>query len=316
MRLKTLAASIAILGLGTIGATAWRLSAREAAAVAAAPPTGHFVTVEGQQVHLQEQGSGPDLVLIHGASGNLRDFTMGLSERLAERYHVIAVDRPGLGYSDPMKDGDPSVGGQARILRGAVAQLGVTQPIVLGQSYGGAVALAWALQERPAALVLVSGASMPWPGTLDSWYRATSSPLGRVTLVPLAAAFVPESYIRRAIEGVFAPDAPPPGYAEQLGVGLSLRRTALETNARQINALRSEVVKMEPLYPSLGLPVELIHGDADTVVPLKVHAERLAPLLPDAVLTVLPGAGHMPHHTHPDAVIAAIDRAAARAGLR
>ncbi|MCF8486162.1 MAG: alpha/beta hydrolase [Rhodobacteraceae bacterium] len=316
MKWKTLAASIGLFALGMAGATAWRLSARESAALAAHPPTGQFVDVGGQKVHLVVQGSGPDLVLIHGASGNLRDFTMGLVDRLSGQYRVIALDRPGLGYSDPMQNGDASVAGQARILRAAVAQLGVTRPIVLGQSYGGAVALAWALQEQPAALVLVSAVSMPWPGSLDPWYRLTSTALGRATLVPLASAFVPHAYVGRAVEGVFAPDAPPENYAQQLGVDLTLRRKALAANVSQINNLRPEIVIMQQAYPSLHLPVELVHGDADTVVPLAIHAAKLTPLLPDANLTVLNGAGHMPHHTHPDVVIMAINRAASRAGLR
>ena len=316
MKWTTLAASIALIAVGLTGATAWRLASREAAARAAHPPLGEFVTVGQQRVHLWVQGNGPDLVLIHGASGNLRDFTMGLAPQLTDRYRVIAVDRPGLGYSDPMPGNDTSVAGQARVLQAAVAQLGVTQPIVLGQSYGGAVALAWALQEQPAALVLVSGVSMPWPGTLDPWYRLTSTTLGRATLVPLAAAFVPQAYVRRAVEGVFAPESPPDNYAEDLGVDLTLRRTALATNVSQINSLRPQVVEMEQAYPGLTLPVELIHGDADTVVPLSVHAARLAPLLPNAALTILQGAGHMPHHTRAGEVIAAIDRAATRAGLR
>ena len=45
-------------------------------------------------------GEGPDVVLIHGAFGSLRDFTFDLSDRLSERYRVIAFDRPGLGYTD------------------------------------------------------------------------------------------------------------------------------------------------------------------------------------------------------------------------
>lgn len=316
MTFKTLAASAALLGLGAIAATAWRVSAREAAAQAASPPIGEFVTVEGQRVHLLQAGSGPDLVLIHGASGNLRDFTMGLTDRLAQRYHVIAIDRPGMGYSDQMPNGDTSVSGQARILRGAVAQLGVTNPIVLGQSYGGAVALSWAIQQKPAALVLVSAASMPWPGELGPWYRLTTSALGRATLVPLAAAFVPASYVRRAVEQVFAPERPTENYADRLGIDLTLRRSSVAATVSQINALWPELQAMVPAYATLDLPIEVIHGDADTVVPLAVHAEKLTPLLPDATLTVLPGAGHMPHHTRPDEVIAAIDRAAARAQLR
>lgn len=316
MTRKTLAASAALLGLGLIAATHWRMAAREQAALAAHPPTGQFVTVEGLQVHLQVAGSGPDLVLIHGANGNLREFTFALMDRLSDRYRVIAVDRPGLGYSDPLPDADATVAGQARVLRAAVAQIGVENPLVLGQSYGGTVALAWALQDMPAGLILVSAPSLPWPGELDPWYRMTASAIGRATLVPLASAFVAQSYVRRAIDGVFAPQTVPEGYADHLGIDLTLRRQSMAVNALQINALRPEVEAMQQDYPRLTLPVELVHGDADTIVPLSIHSQPLMALIPNGALTVLKNAGHMPHHTHPEDVIAAIDRAALRAGLR
>ena len=54
----------------------------------------------------------------------------------------------------------------------------------------------------------------------------------------------------------------------------------------------------------------------DTIVPHKVHGEPLSKLIPGAHLTLLPGVGHMPQHVAAPAVLAAIDRAAARAGLR
>lgn len=316
MTRKTLAASAALIGFGLIAATQWRLAARETAALAAHPPTGQFVTVEGLQVHLQIAGEGPDLVLIHGANGNLREFTFALMDQLSPRYRVVAVDRPGLGYSDPLPDNDASVAGQARILRAAVAQVGVTNPLVLGQSYGGTVALAWALQSPPAGVILVSSPSLPWPGELDPWYRVTASALGRATLVPLASAFVAQSYVRRAIDGVFAPQTVPEGYADHLGIDLTLRRQSMAVNALQINALRPEVEAMQSEYPRLTLPIELVHGDADTIVPLHIHSRPLMNLIPNGHLTVLTGAGHMPHHTHPQDVIDAIDRAAVRAGLR
>ncbi|MDO8883666.1 alpha/beta fold hydrolase, partial [Pseudotabrizicola sp.] len=266
--------------------------------------------------HMQIAGSGPDLVMIHGANGNLREFTFALMAQLSDRYRVIAVDRPGLGYSDPLPGNDASTGGQARVLRQAMAQIGVENPIVLGQSYGGTVALSWALQAPPAALVLVSSPSLPWPGDLDPWYRITATPVGRATLVPLASALVADSYVRRAIDGVFAPQSPPKGYADHLGIGLTLRRKSMATNVSQINGLRPQVEVMQRDYPSLILPIELVHGDADTIVPLHIHSAPLMELIPNGALTVLPGAGHMPHHTHPNEVIAAIDRVAVRAGLR
>jgi pimeloyl-ACP methyl ester carboxylesterase len=310
MTLTRLATSVLIAALGLAGVTHWRASAREAAAEAAYPPTGQFVTVDGKRLHYEIAGQGPDLVMIHGASGSLRDLTFALRDRLTDRYRVIIVDRPGLGHSDALDE--VSLLAQAQFIKAGVAQLGVKDPIVLGQSYGGSVALAWALEGGPRALILVGSPSLPWPGKLDIWYRATSNPVGRAVLIPLASAFVPDRYVRSAIDAVFAPDPVPEGYDDFLGTPLTLRRETLTANVTQVNALRAELVTMAPRYPSLTLPVELIHGTADTVVPLDIHSQPVSQLLPNAKLTVIEGAGHMPHHAHADVVIAAIDRAALR----
>jgi pimeloyl-ACP methyl ester carboxylesterase len=310
MILKKLATSLLIAVAGLVVVTLWRASSREAVAEAAYPITGQFVSVDGRRLHYEMKGQGPDIVMIHGASGSLRDLTFGLRDQLTDRYRVTVVDRPGLGHSDPMED--TSLLAQARAIKAGVAQLGVKDPIVLGQSYGGAVALAWALDGGPKALILVASPSMPWPGKLDIWYRATATPVGRALVIPLASAFVPDSYVRSAIDAVFAPDPVPPGYDDFLGTSLTLRRQTLAANVAQVNALRAELVMMEPSYPSLTLPVELVHGDADTVVPLHIHSQPLSRLLPNVALTVIPNAGHMPHHAHAQVVIDAIDRAALR----
>ncbi len=314
MRWTRLAASLFIAAATLAGVTHWRASAREVAAEAAFPPTGQFVTVDGLRLHYEMSGSGPDLVLIHGASGSLRDMTFALRDQLTDRYRVTVVDRPGLGNSDTIAKplAGTSLQDQARVIKAAMAQLGVIDPVVLGQSYGGAVALAWALEGGPRALVLVSSPSLPWPGALDPWYRVTSTALGRALAIPLVAAFVPQSYVTAATTAVFAPDTVPAGYEAHLGTALTLRRQTLAANTAQINALRAELVTMEQRYPTLSLPVELLHGTADTIVPLHIHSQPLSQLLPNVALTVIDGAGHMPHHSHSQTVIDAIDRAALR----
>jgi len=295
-----------------------RASVREAWADHAYPPTGQFVTVAGKRVHAVVSGQGPDLVLIHGASGNTRDYTFALAGRLADSFRVIAFDRPGLGWSEGLGDAGISPAAQADHLRAAAAQLGVRRPLVLGHSYGGAVALAWGLAapQATAGLVVVSGATMPWPEPLDWFFTLTSHPLSAPVAVPLLTAFAPLSRLDHDIASIFRPDPVPPGYSEYVGAGLTLRRASLHSYARQVAGLKACLQAMVQHYPGLTLPVELVHGDADTVVPLAVHSQELAQLLPDATLTVLAGAGHMPHHTHASDVIAAIHRAAARAGLR
>lgn len=307
---------VLLILLGFAALTLWRAQARGARALRETPPTGQFVTVDGLRVHVMVAGTGPDLVLIHGASGNLRDFTFDLMDRLTPHYRVLAFDRPGLGYSDPLPGGETSVAAQAAVLQAAAAQLGATKPLLVGQSYGGTVAMAWALDHPAAALVMISAPSLPWPGPLDPWYRLTETAFGRALLVPLAAAWVPDGYVAGTIDAVFAPQPAPADYLAHLGVDLTLRQSALSANVQQINSLRPQVVAMEPRLPSLTLPIELIHGDADTIVPLAIHSLPLSQRLANAHLTVLPGVGHMPHHTNPEAVLDAIDRAAARAGLR
>ncbi len=289
-----------------------RAASREAALIAAHPPSGQILMVNGLRVHVLIAGAGPDLILIHGASGNARDVTLALADRLTKDHRVIAFDRPGLGHSDPLPN--DALADQARHLSAAALQLGVSNPLLVGQSYGGSVALAWALHGdmKPRALVLISAPSLPWPGPLDIWYRLNNTKLGAAVLIPLATAFVSDAYINASIAGIFHPAPVPPGYAKAIDAPMTLRRSALGANLAQVNALRAQLVDMEPLYARLALPIEIVHGSADTIVPLHIHSRPFSALHPNAHLTVIDGAGQMPHYSHPDIVIAAIARAALR----
>ena len=322
-----IAFALSVLALGACGVGIDRTAdLREAEAEARYPPTGKLIEVKGRTVHAHVAGRGPDLVLLHGASGNTRDFTFSFVERLTDRYRVIVFDRPGLGwtertdpaYASAWRRQAESPAEQAALLQAAADSLGVRNPIVLGHSYGGSVALAWGLA-RPrdtAALVVLSGASNPWPGGLGPFYALTSSGIGGATVVPVITAIQPYGRLDDALERIFRPDPVPQGYARYVGAGLSLRRDTLRANTRQVSTLKPHLREMAARYPTLPMPVEIVHGTADRVVPPDIHAEPLSRQIPGARLTLLDGIGHMPHHAAPEAVEAAIDRAAARAGLR
>jgi len=312
-----------LIGLGGFAAlTLWLARQHEARAEAAYPPQGRLIDVDGQRVHAvvmgPEAGTAPDLVLIHGVSGNIRDMTFDLAPALAHHYRVIVLDRPGLGYSDRLGTGGASITAQASVLQRAASRLGAERPIVLGHSYGGAVALAWAVTrpDRIAALVDVAGAAKPWPGPLPPLYRVLSHPLLGPLAAPLITAWVPDSYVEGAVAGIFAPQAPPEGYLAQVGAALTLRRDTLRENALQRANILSEIEALHPRYGEIAVPLEIVHGTADTTVGLSIHSRPLADQVPGATLTVLDGVGHMPHHVAPETVIAAVHRAAARAGLR
>jgi pimeloyl-ACP methyl ester carboxylesterase len=296
-----------------------RAGERAERAEASYPPSGRLLMVEGIKVHADTRGRGPDVILIHGASGNLRDFTFAFADRLARQgFRVTAFDRPGLGWTDAPEQGVDSPFEQARILREAARGLGLRKPVLVGHSYGGAVAMAWALQ-HPAevgAIVSLAGATMPWPGELGPWYRITGSDFGQAAVLPLISAFAPQSRAEGAIATIFAPDPVPSGYAGHIGAGLTLRTETLRANAVQVGRLKPYVSAMVEGYPRLTLPVEVVHGTADRIVGIDIHARAMMDLLPNARLTVLEGVGHMPHHARPQESAEAVIRAARRAGLR
>nr|MDJ0820753.1 alpha/beta hydrolase [Paracoccaceae bacterium] len=103
------------------------------------PAIGAFTEVQGVSVHYVQKGTGPDLVLLHGAGGNLRDFTFELVDRLARDYRVTAFDRPGLGYTERLPQATGAFNTQAEtpqqqaaLLSAAARQIGIRNPIVLG----------------------------------------------------------------------------------------------------------------------------------------------------------------------------------------
>ncbi|MBF9042044.1 alpha/beta fold hydrolase [Rhodobacterales bacterium HKCCE4037] len=314
--MKLLLGLVALLLVFT-AVTLWRATLHERRAVADHPPSGQFIEVDGTRVHYVDEGEGPPVVLIHGASGNVNDWTFDMVGRLSDHFRVIAFDRPGLGYTDMIGRGAP-VADQARLLADAAAALGADAPIVVGHSYGGSVALAWAL-ERPDALsglVVLAGASHPWETGIGTYYQLLSNPVSGPVLANLIAAWVPESYVAASVEGVFTPNPAPEGYSAHFAPDLTLRRFSLLENAHQRADLLPQIQSMAPRYGEISVPTEILHGTADTIVPLRIHSEPLSRAIPGANLVVMDGVGHMPHHVEPDTVTAAIDRVAAASGLR
>ena len=316
---------VVLVVLSAVALVQWRAGSREATAVTAYPACGQIIDVDGAKIHMKIMGQGADIVLLHGANGSIRDFTFGLADRLAKTNRVIALDRPGLGWSSrPEGLGSPWSTRfepprlQARLLQQAADAAGAENPVVVGHSFGGAIALAWAI-ERPddtAGLVLLAGVANPWPGKLGLMYRVNSTLFGSVVAIPMISAFVPRSVIDEAVTEIFKPQSPPDGYLAHFGPEMTLRRSALRANAQQVNNLKPYIREMVAHYSNLKMPVEILHGDADNTVPLDIHARPLCKQLPNANLTVLQGVGHMPHHAEPGTVIDAVARVQARASLR
>ncbi len=277
-------------------------------------PSGEFVEVEGQRLHYRLLGdAGPEVVVIHGASGNLLDWTEGLAPKMAETCRVLVMDRPGLGFSTRPGGGE-DIFVQARLMRKAAGALGFRKAILVGHSFGGSVALAWALEapQTVASLLLLAAPSHVWDAPPSVRNRVLADPLAGPVLAVLAGALVPDGMIEAGVRDVFAPQVPPEGYAAAIDARRLLRLEILRNNAADLVALKGHIGRMQPRYGSMAMPVELLHGNADGVVHLDIHSRPFAETVPGARLTVLDGIGHMPHHVAQGEVLAALGRLVAK----
>lgn len=298
--LAVLAGAPVVLGLCVLGAGAvaslligWRVGA-------AYPPAGPFVPVaDGRLATLQagpETGARGTVVLIHGASANAADPMAGVGDALAARgFRVIAFDRPGHGWSDRLDAATPAA--QAARIAEALAALDPGPVTVLGHSWGGAVALALALDhpERVSALALVAPVALPFPRRIAlPWYwRLAAEPpvawlLSRTIGPPLALY-----HLRGAAAQAFRPQPPSAGYLERARVPLAVRPGALLANVEDLMGLPAALERQSRRYGALRVPALIVSGDADPLVRIESQAEPLADRVPSARLLRLPGIGHM-----------------------
>jgi pimeloyl-ACP methyl ester carboxylesterase len=282
------------------------------------PPRGRRIDVDGLRQHILEFGSaaggagGLPLVLLHGAGCNLEDMRLALGERLAARRRVILVDRPGQGWSDSRGWKSSSPAAQAAILRELLDRRGIARAVLVGHSWGGALALAFALDhpQRTAGLVLLSPPTHPQLRHMARLYRPLAAPavgwlFAHTFALPLAAAA-----FGAGLRAAFAPQRPPRHYVKRSAAFLLLRPGAFLANARDMADLQGFLTRQAPRYRELAVPTVVIQGDRDGVVAIETHAKALAAAAPHAKLVVLPGVGHMPHHAAADRVVAEIEELA------
>lgn len=247
------------------------------------------------------------LLLVHGLGQNgFTDWLPALPQ-LARRYHVIAVDLPGFGYSGT-PSGRYSPTNYARVLQGLLARHAKGSAIVVGHSMGGAVALRLAstYPTLVSKLILVDVAGI-LHRTAFAKHNASlplsASNMPQVLKDPVARAAEFGNAVVERILGL--PDLTRVLKESDLAWDLLLHNRA---NANAALALMEE--DFSAAVHTLAQPTQIIWGEADPVAPLRT-GQVLARRIPRAELNSLPRVGHTPMLEAPQRFLALLSNALA-----
>jgi pimeloyl-ACP methyl ester carboxylesterase len=246
-------------------------------------------------------------VLLHGNLTLIDELVLsGLVELAAQHGRVIAFDRPGYGYSTRPRARIWTAAAQADLIHDALRRLGVERPVVVGHSFGTIVALEMALRHPRsiAGLTLLSGYFFPTARVDVPLLSPPAVPVigdvMRHTVSPLLGRLGWPG-IRRLL---FGPAPVTPGFDDLKG--MMLRPEQIRSGASESALMVPTVSKLQGRYPELAMPVTILAGADDRFVGTDRQSGTLHRLLPQSRLRIVPGAGHMVHHTAPEAALAAI----------
>jgi pimeloyl-ACP methyl ester carboxylesterase len=265
----------------------------------------------------RDRTSGPDLLLLHGASGNLKDLELSIGRRLAARRPVILVDRPGHGGSDRLGGREMAApAAQAKAVVEALDRLGVGQVVAVGHSWSGALATALALDhpDRVAGLALLSPATHPFPGGVGWYNEVAAIPIVGDLFAALLVGPIGRRRFDDAVRVVFAPREPPPDYVRRTDAMTLLEPAEFKANAQDLVDLKGFLRTQARRYEEIGAPTVIVTSDRDHVVSPDIHARPLHRQIRGSKLVVLKDAGHMPQWTATARVAAEIEAVAAQAG--
>ena len=258
--------------------------------------------LDGIVLHFVTEGSGAPLLLLHGLGGFAAVWRHNIPV-LGRHANAIALDLPGFGRSSKPPGSYP-LGFFARAIEAFRRALGLDRLTLVGHSMGGAVAAAYALAypARVERLALV-GAVVPGFGYRVSWVYRLLAARG---LGEIMAGLMRPGLLKAALARCFArPDPDEIDFLVRTGFPVRVSPEGRAAFLSALRCVRADFAAAADRYQrglrSLALPVLLIHGRQDRVVPA-AHARMVAAHLRNATVRWLEGCGHFPQIEHRDTV--------------
>jgi pimeloyl-ACP methyl ester carboxylesterase len=259
------------------------------------------VEIFGHNVGYRRAGRGEVVLLIHGLAGSSLTWK-AVAPTLAKTHDVVAPDLLGHGESaKPM--GDYSLGAFASGLRDLMDALDIERATIVGQSFGGGVAMQLAYQhpERCDRLVLVGSGGL---GREVSWMLRLLSLPGAEQLMPVmfpklvaeAGSWVGSTLHRG---GIRAPHIAEMWRAYSSLAGAENRKAFVRTMRGVIEPGGQTVSALDRIHLASHLPTLIVWGDNDAIIPVG-HAHVAHAAIPGSRLEILEGIGHFPHVEAPD----------------
>jgi len=271
---------------------------------------GRFVTLaEGQRIFCVQEGSGPDLLLVHGFPSTSHDFAAALPF-LRDRYRVTMFDQLGFGFSDKPADVSYSLLDQGRRAGEVARALGIERARVVGHDMGLTVAVEMLCRQEDSlldftidTLCLCNGSHLVELANITAVQRALMTDDG-------AAEFARTYDAERFAQGfrfVWADASRTPevdiraiAHWSSLNGGLDIIGKIARYNLERA----SLADRWRSILGRTRVPINVVWGDRDPIAVLEI-GRRLADMS-RGPLTILEGIGHYPQMEAPEQWAAAI----------
>ncbi len=260
-----------------------------------------FAEVNGAKLYYEAAGEGDPVIMIHGWGGDLSDWEY-LFRPLAEKYQVVRYDLRGFGQSDR-----PTTEPYSHVedLKALMESLGIDKAHLIGQSYGGEVALDFAIAHPESTLSLI-GSSPGIGGTEEMAYTAEEQAAVDQFNAALEAALAKEDWQAAAEALLLLPEFTTAAKHPTAGARLVEMVKDFEwwQMFREDPLVAPETPAVEQL-DKVTAPTLVIVGELGASTDL-ARADLLEQEIPGAQKVVLPGVDHLGQLEDPAAFQAAV----------